>query len=329
MYIKTALVVLSLFILTGCSTKTYQQKAKPTTQEVSKDKVRVIINRASVFPGSACSHKVYDGNDYIGELGNGGSLIWDREPTPLMIKALEEKAFCGTMYSKNYNVLAGQTYKFYTNMADFSKDRLKLVSGQTANNTQNYAQANNMQVQPVVVKKDISGYKQNIQKLEKEKKYDELKKFTEEHPETVLFISDPLLRLTLTGPKGMKVGDIIKLKKAGKSELIIVSLVKRVKTPYKEYSIEEIEALQKMGLSDKIIASMIDITTELLKDEQRKLEQQQLIAEQKRIANQNRVSQQTQYNNTNNNQPQSNPIADKLTEEVTKQGVKMLLDHLF
>ena len=162
----------------------------------------------------------------------------------------------------------------------------------------------------------------------KENNFQALKEYTDKYPNVVYYIKDSRIRLTLTGAKGMKVGDIKKLLKEGKSELIILSLIKRVKTPYKEFTLQEIETLQAMGLPDNIIATMIDVTTELLKDAKRQKEQQFYLEEQKKVNNQQ--TKVVYQNNTNQKtDEQGNPVLEKVTDELINQGVSILLDQLF
>ena len=119
----------------------------------------------------------------------------------------------------------------------------------------------------------------------------------------------------------MKIGDLVKMVEQKRSEKIIVAMIRAVKTPYKEFTIEEIDILLKMGLNDTIVATMIDVSTELFKDIRRKEEQEKFLQEQAKI------SQQKQF--VPQGQPQQKGVTDVITEELTKQGIKMLLDHLF
>ncbi|WP_295022525.1 hypothetical protein, partial [Sulfurimonas sp.] len=156
--------------------------------------------------------------------------------------------------------------------------------------------------------------------------FEGLKQLTEKDPNLVNYIQDEELRLMLTGPKGMKVGDIRKLLTKGKSEMIIVSLIKRVQVPYKEFTLEEIETLTKMELTEKTISAMIDVTTELLKDERRRKEQEFYQTENKRLMEQKAQPQTiVQTNNQNNN----SQLQDKATEILLQEGSKMLLKSLF
>ena len=168
-----------------------------------------------------------------------------------------------------------------------------------------------------------------IEKYITTKDFQGLKSYTEQHPNSVYYIKDPTIRLLLTGPKGMKVGDIKKYIEKKKSELIIISLIKRVKQPYKEFTMQEIELLQKMGLSDKIIAAMIDVTTKLLDNEQKRKQQEFLLKEQERIAKQKtKVTYKYQSIESKGNS-NINPIADKITDKLIDKGVEQLFNRLF
>ncbi len=165
--------------------------------------------------------------------------------------------------------------------------------------------------------------KEIINKFISSKDLQGLKKYTDKNPSSVYYITDNKLRLILTGPQGMKVGDIKKLITKGRSETIITALIQRVKVPYKEFTLEEIDLLTQMKLSDNIIAAMINVTTELLKNEEKKKQQQFYLNEQKRNS-----QQQTKviYRTTPTN---NNTVGDKLQDAAIKQGVGMLLDQLF
>ncbi|WP_373073218.1 ankyrin repeat domain-containing protein [Sulfurimonas sp.] len=167
--------------------------------------------------------------------------------------------------------------------------------------------------------------KKEVDTFLKNNDFEGLKKYTDENPDSVYYIFDDSIRLLFTGPAGMKVGDIRKLINDGKSEFLVVSLIKRVKVPYKEFTLDEIDLLIKMGLSEKIIATMIDVTTEILKDKEKREYQEFLLSEQKRmLEEQNKAKVIYQAPNT-----QSNGIGDQIKDELIKQGVKQLFEHLF
>ncbi|MCD6258286.1 MAG: ankyrin repeat domain-containing protein [Helicobacteraceae bacterium] len=169
--------------------------------------------------------------------------------------------------------------------------------------------------------------KEKVTQLIEEEKFEDLKVYTDSNPNAVYYIPQPELRLMFTGPKGLKVGDIAKMVERKRSEKIIIAMIRGVKTPYKEFSIDEIEILVEMGLSDDIIVAMVEVSTELFKDAKRKAEQEHYLKEQAKIA---KESQKTQVIYQGGVQQSSQGgVMDEVTQEVTKQGVKMLLDHLF
>ena len=175
-------------------------------------------------------------------------------------------------------------------------------------------------------KKELSD-KKKIHTYILKKDFDGLKTYTDKNPNAVYYIKDSSLRLLLTGPKGMKVGDIKRLIKEGEDESIIISLVKRVKTPYKEYTIKEIKLLKKLGIKSKIISAMIDRTTYLLENTEKRKEQEYYLAEQKRIKDTN-VKEKIVYTNQKTDK-EGNPLIDKVQDKLIEQGAKMLFDKLF
>ena len=320
-YIKSIITIVFVTVFTGC-VSTQQQVEIPKSHIVPANKARIIIERESMFAGSACSHIISDNQKRVGTLGNGGIMKWDRDLSNFKISAQEDKGFCGDFTSESYNLKGGETYTFKMNMMMFDK-KIKLASGSVVTHQE---QEKIVQIKTEQEKELINvKHEQEVQKFITVNDIKGLKEYTEKNPIAVNFIEEKALRLALTGPKNMKVGDIRKLLKDGKSELIIVSLIKRVKSPYKEFSIDEIDTLISMGLSDKIIAGMIDVTTEIYKDTKRKQEQESMLKQQQSMQNAQRTStQQVQVQ-----QDDSNPVMDKVTEEITKQGIKLLLDNLF
>lgn len=165
--------------------------------------------------------------------------------------------------------------------------------------------------------------KSQVMALEEANDLKALRQLAEEEPDSAYYINDATLRIALTGPKDMKVGDIRKLLKKGKSEVLVISLIGRVETPYKKFDMNEIELLQKMGLSDKVIAAMIDVTTKLLHDEKMKEHQERLLSEQRKIF------KASQRNQQRNQQRSGNSGTNKYTDRLMDRGVNKLLDSLF
>lgn len=166
-----------------------------------------------------------------------------------------------------------------------------------------------------------------VDKFESEKDFNGLKQYTDKNPNAVYFIKDNMLRLALMGPKGLKVGDIREYLKAGKSEAILAAMIKQQEVPYKKFTLAEIDMLEKMGLTEKVIVAMINVTTALLHDEKLRKQQEYYLAEERKIA---AFQQQTGMNQNTVDQSAEQPgIKDKVEDEVIKQGVGMLLDSLF
>lgn len=185
----------------------------------------------------------------------------------------------------------------------------------------------------------INKYYNETYKIEKEQKekakikhylatndFQNLKIYTDKNPNSVYYIEDITIRLALTGPKDMKVGDIRKLIKNKRSEMIIVSLIKRVKSPYKEFTLNEIDILSKMGLSDNIISAMIDVTTKLLENEERRKEQEFYLSEQERIS---KIKSNVTNKNNKKTNNEENKLQNDIQDKVLEKGMNMLFNRLF
>jgi len=170
----------------------------------------------------------------------------------------------------------------------------------------------------------ILGHQKMINGFVEKKDFEGLKKYIELYPKTVSYIQDENVRLLFTGPVGMKIGDIKRHIEKKRSETIIISLIKRVRTPYKVFTLDEIDTLSSMGISDNIISTMMDVTTEILKKEDEKKEQQNTREVQK-----TKVIYKEKRVNTQRNTKENNPVVDKVQDELIKQGAKMLFDKLF
>merc|ERR1712065_59003 len=157
---------------------------------------------------------------------------------------------------------------------------------QIVNYFKNLEREKRLEEQRIAKEKKENELKNYISKLIVDGDFEVLKEYTDKNPNAVYYIRNKSLRLALTGPKGMKVGDVRKLIKEGNSEVLIISLIKRVESPYKVFTLDEIKTLQGMDLSDNVIAAMIDVTTQLLRDEKLKKQQEELIAKQERLAKQ-------------------------------------------
>ena len=171
--------------------------------------------------------------------------------------------------------------------------------------------------------------KVNVNQLIRKKDFIGLKKYIDKNPDAVCYIKDDKLLLAFTGPKGLKVGDIRKHIKDGTDEILIISLIKRVKEPYKEFTFDEIKFLQSIGLSSKIISTMMDVTTELLKDDKIRKQQEFFLKQQQRIKDE-KVDRNIYKNNSEQKIDEiGNPILDEIQDRIIEKGVEKLLDKLF
>ncbi|WP_373069704.1 hypothetical protein [Sulfurimonas sp.] len=338
MYLKSLIVNVSFitvaaFIFVGCSAKNLQFVKQPELGSSLTNKSRVIVTRSD--GASGCDYIILDGNKRIGHINDSdGLLLWDREPGLLILRSEKQNDLCGgNSTSINYYLKPEEIYKI-----DFSVHKtlkghgFKLLQGNVL--TEQERELQKQQAVNEQRKKDLveeqKKQKVIVNEFIEKKDFEKLKSYTDQNPNAVYYVKDESLRLVLTGPKGMKVGDIRKLIKEKESEVIIISLIKRVKTPYKEYTLDEIRTLKSFGLSDKIIATMIDVTTELLKDEQRRKEQEFFLSEQNRIMKENKQTK-TIYQNVGAKQQKTvgDAVIDKATDAVIDKGINMLLDRLF
>ncbi len=96
--------------------------------------------------------------------------------------------------------------------------------------------------------------------IEKQKGgYKDYKKFVLEFDDGLPFVPFRQ-RLSLTGPEGLRVHDIIEALKSGEEHGVVLENVRRKNAVYRDFTPEEIDALKQMGLTGDIIQSMIDST---------------------------------------------------------------------
>ena len=67
----------------------------------------------------------------------------------------------------------------------------------------------------------------------------------------------------LVGPKGLRVRDLLKLTDAKVSPRIVVARVNASTEGYKSFDGDELGALKQLGISDDVVAAMIEVTSKL------------------------------------------------------------------
>ncbi len=113
--------------------------------------------------------------------------------------------------------------------------------------------------QPIHAAKEPS---QELQAILKTKDSSQLRNYLDTHPDEIHAIKDPALQLLYTGPKELRIADIIELAKMKKKDAIIIAQINAIGGPYKSLSLKEMTQLEKMGLSDDVVAAMITVTTQ-------------------------------------------------------------------
>jgi hypothetical protein len=121
------------------------------------------------------------------------------------------------------------------------------------------------------------------------------------------------------------VGDIINYKKKKISDVLLISKIKSSKTPYKQFSMEEILLLQEYNISDALIAAMIDVTTEIEKDMARDEKQRQYLEAQRAFMDQNQSAAQA----TGPGSTVAGELGKQVGKEIGKEVMKSLLNNIF
>ncbi len=171
----------------------------------------------------------------------------------------------------------------------------------------------------------VAEYKKNINRYITKKDYSGLKSYVNKSPRAAHYIPDYKLRLLFIGPEKLQVGDLIKYKKKNISDILLVAKIKGSKTPYKQFSMEEIEMLQEYNISDTLIAAMIEVTTELEKEMARDEKQRQYLKAQRSFAEQ----QKAQPADNGQKDTIAGEIRKEVSKEIGKQVVKSLIRNLF
>ena len=309
-----------------------------SSSTITKLPIAVLVNKGTASGSEIVSGALQKLNRaiIIGEKTYGKGTI------QAIIRTKDKKESVKLTYLKSY-LSNGETYDSKGIIPDIQSKSTKIIN-KIEHEPEfilalNYLKSDSRDVSTFLLQQKINNF------IEK-KDLEGLKRYTEKNPNSIYYISDKRLRLVLTGPKGMKVGDIRKLIQEGNRETLIISLIKRVKNPYKEFTFDEIKILQNMKISDNIISAMIDRTTKLLDDNKLRKQQKSLIEEQRKITEENRkqqkaiieeqkkiVKQNQEVIQRNNRRQevdnQRNPIVDKIQDKLIEQGAKLLFDTLF
>lgn len=149
----------------------------------------------------------------------------------------------------------------------------------------------------------------------------------------------PKIALLFTGPKELLVIKVLHHKKKGLGDAILSSKIRSIKKPYKNFTLDEITILKKQGLSETLLAAMLDATSAYEDRVQRQKEQKDMIAKQEAIAKGMQVSQakalknmqaqNAQIQQANQGPSMGSQIGDALIKKGTEKLAGKLFDSLF
>jgi hypothetical protein len=111
--------------------------------------------------------------------------------------------------------------------------------------------------------------------------YENYRKFVVEFADGLEFVPSPY-GLTLAGPEGMRVHDILILLKQGLEDAVIAAKIRMQNAGYKDFNFEEIGTLKKMGVTSVLIEAMLDSTSRATREQedlQKKKDLENLLAE--------------------------------------------------
>jgi hypothetical protein len=114
--------------------------------------------------------------------------------------------------------------------------------------------------------------------------YQNYKKFIVEYEDGTEFVPSSY-RLSLAGPEGMRIHDILYLLKQGIEDTVIAAKIRTQNAIYKDFNFEEIGALKKRGMTGVLIEAMLDSTTRAKRAQeelQKKKEMEDLLTETQR-----------------------------------------------
>ena len=169
----------------------------------------------------------------------------------------------------------------------------------------------------------ITEYKKEIGAYLKNKNYAGLKKYVNKNPQASYYIPDYKMRLLFIGPEKFQVGDLINYKKKKISDILLVAKINSSKTPYKQFSMEEITMLQEYSISDTVIAAMIEVTTEIEKEMARDEKQRKFLDAQKTF------TQQQAASGTQNGSGIAGDVGKAVGQEIGKQVIKGMVKNIF
>jgi hypothetical protein len=281
----------------------------------------------------------------VGSQGNGDGFIAVAVPEGQHVYYLMPKGIDLMRLEKEFSVKGGKKYslKFYYTQGDTSKAKLspfkrsditgrKLASFVDLNQVsepKRLADSQEKGTREVGAAKqeDVDKLAAKVNRLVDNEEKDKLRKFLDEHPQMVGYIKDPAYRLLLSGPPELRVGKIVKMLEKGFAKEIVVAKIQGVETPYKDFSMQELELLKELGLDSRVIAAMMEVSTQLKKDEKRRERQEAYLAEQRRLMRESQAAPSGGQGKGAGGA--AGGVGDEVGRQVGKEVGKQVVDFFF
>jgi len=93
------------------------------------------------------------------------------------------------------------------------------------------------------------------------KKMHALMDYIKSHQKALIYAkNDDVWSLLFVGPKDLSVGEVLAYHEQNYGELVLAAKIKGLKKPYKDFSFAEIKELKNMGLTDILLAAMLEVS---------------------------------------------------------------------
>lgn len=107
--------------------------------------------------------------------------------------------------------------------------------------------------------------------------YEGYKAFVAEHPEGMEFVPAEA-QLALVGPEGMRVHDILALRRSGVEDNVLCAKIRMQNGIYKDFDFKEIAALKKKGMTGPLIEAMLDSTNRAIREQEEERKKKEMEA---------------------------------------------------
>lgn len=173
----------------------------------------------------------------------------------------------------------------------------------------------------------------------KRKDIDGLLNYANDNEDVMEFVhNQPKIYILFSGPKGLQIGKILQYKSRGLSDRVLASKIITNNQPYRNYSLDEMQTMMELGLSDKLLMTILDVTADYEKENRQYSAQKEMIKSQERLAKQKQQTQTVYVNEANNNSNQNNSgqnnstlntVGNRVMDKAIEKGVESLIRNLF